>query len=206
VEDATLKPLLPDFVRTCRTLDVFWPYIKSKANTWAERRQIISTAFNPLIDHLEGRHKAPADSIVSDALDSFDTDGVHSLWTKALGRRASDPDGAITIARTLLETVCKRILDDRNIGYTDKDDLPKLYGSAAKALNLAPDQHSEDAIRSILGGAMSVANGIGTLRNKLSDAHGRGKAGGRPTTRHAHLAVNMAGALATFLVETHSER
>jgi hypothetical protein len=25
--DATLKALLPDFVRTCRTLDVFWPYL-----------------------------------------------------------------------------------------------------------------------------------------------------------------------------------
>ena len=23
--DEVLKPLLPDFVRTCRTLDVFWP-------------------------------------------------------------------------------------------------------------------------------------------------------------------------------------
>jgi hypothetical protein len=44
------------------------------------------------------------------------------------------------------------------------------------------------------------------LRNKLSDAHGRGKAGGRPKPRHASLAVNMAGALATFLVETHIEK
>jgi hypothetical protein len=29
----TLKPLLPDFVRTCRTLDVFWPCIKGRAGT-----------------------------------------------------------------------------------------------------------------------------------------------------------------------------
>ena len=76
----------------------------------------------------------------------------------------------------------------------------------AKTLNLAPDQHSEEAIKSILGGAMSVANGIGTLRNKLSDSHGRGGKAVKPSPRHASLAVNMAGALATFLVETHLER
>ena len=46
----TLKPLLPDFVRTCRTLDVFWPYIKGRAGTYADRRHIIGTAFVPLLD------------------------------------------------------------------------------------------------------------------------------------------------------------
>jgi hypothetical protein len=57
---------------------------------------------------------------------------------KALERRNADPEGAITIARTLLETVCKRILDQLpGAAYTDKEDLPKLYGMVARALNLA---------------------------------------------------------------------
>jgi hypothetical protein len=106
----------------------------------------------------------------------------------------------------LLETVCKRILDDLKISYTNKEDLPKLYSLTASALNLAPDQHSEEAIKAILGGAMTVVNGIGTLRNRLGDSHGRGGKPVRPAARHASLAVNMAGALATFLVETHIER
>lgn len=74
----------------------------------------------------------------------------------AIARRTVDPEGAITIARTLLETVCKRILDERQIPYTDAEDLPKLYGMAAKALNLAPSQHTEEPIKAILGGAMSL--------------------------------------------------
>jgi hypothetical protein len=204
--DASAKPLLPDFVRTCRTLDAFWPFIKNQAGTYADRRKIISTAFNPLIDYLEGRHRAPIDVVATTVIETFDPEGVHAVWEKALARRRSDPEGAITVARTLLETVCKRILDAHEIIYTDKEDLPKLYGLAAKALNLAPDQHSEEAIRTILGGAMAVVNGIGTLRNKLSDAHGRGGKAVRPSARHANLAVNMAGALATFLVETNAER
>jgi hypothetical protein len=204
--DQILRPLLPDFVRTCRTLNVFWPFIKERAGSYAERRQIIGTAFNPLVDHLEQKNRAPVDAVASDMLESFDSDGVHAVWTKALNRRSSDPEGAITVARTLLETVCKRILDEVRATYTDKEDLPKLYSMTAAALNLAPSQHSEDAIKAILGSAMAVVNGIGTLRNKLSDSHGRGGQPVRPLPRHASLAVNMAGALATFLVETHTER
>ncbi|MGV2053008.1 abortive infection family protein [Agrobacterium sp. 22-209-1] len=95
-------------------------------------------------------------------------------------------------------------MDERGTVYTDKEDLPRLYALAARALNLAPDQHTEEPIKAILGGAMTVVNGIGTLRNRLSDAHGRGgRLPVRPSPRHASLAVNLAGTVATFLVETH---
>ncbi|WP_430242653.1 abortive infection family protein [Neorhizobium sp. DAR64861/K0K2] len=198
-----LKNLLPSFVRTSRTLDTFWPFIKRTAASYAERREFISQQFMPLIEHLEGRNRHPGDNVTSDALVSFDADGVHAVWNKALARRQSDPEGAITIARTLLETVCKRVLDELQVTYTDKEDLPLLYRMAAKELNLAPDQHTEEPIKQILGGAMTLVNGIGTLRNRLSDAHGRGGAlPVRPSPRHASLAVNTAGAVATFLVET----
>ena len=103
-----------------------------------------------------------------------DAEGVHVVWEKALARRTADPEGAITVARTLLETVTKRILDEMGESYGDKDDLPKLYGRATAALDLAPSQHEAEPIKMILGGAVQVANGIGTLRNRFSDAHGRG--------------------------------
>jgi hypothetical protein len=93
-----------------------------------------------------------------------------------------------------------------SVAYTDKEDLPKLYSLAAKSLNLAPDQHTEEPIKAILGGAMNLVNGIGTLRNRLSDSHGRGGKPIKPSPRHASLAVNTAGAVATFLVETYLEK
>lgn len=203
MQSEELQNLLPSFVRTCRTLDVFWPFIQRTAGKYAERREFISQAFTPLIEHLEGRNRAPGDVVTSDALETFDAEGVHVVWSKALARRNADPEGAITVARTLLETVCKRVLDELRVKYTDKEDLPQLYRMAAKELNLAPDQHTEEPIKQILGGAMNLVNGIGTLRNRLSDAHGRGGAlPVRPSPRHASLAVNTAGAVATFLVET----
>lgn len=207
MDDPSLCERLPSFVRTYRNLSAFWPYIKREADTYAERREIIGKAFTPLMDFLEGRNSTPGDHVASDALETFDLDGVHAVWNKAITRRNTDPEGAITVARTLLETVTKRILDECGETYSDKDDLPRLYAKTAQVLNLAPDQHTEVPIKSILGGAMSLVNGIGTLRNRLSDSHGRGgKLPVRPSPRHASLAVNTAGAVATFLVETYQEK
>jgi hypothetical protein len=160
----------------------------------------------PLFDFLEQRNTAPADNVVSDVLKSFDSVGVHVVWNKALERRHTDPDGAITSARTLLETVCKHVLDETGGAYTDKDDLPALYRAVATTLNIAPSQQTEEAFKRILGGATSVVEGLGSLRNKIGDAHGKGKAAVRPGPRHAQLAVNLAGAMATFLVETWRDR
>ncbi len=150
----------------------------------------------------------PADHGISDTLSSFDVLGVHGVWRKALARREADPEAAITSARTLVETVCKHIIEASlgAGGYKDSDDLPKLYRTAASVLNLAPDQHSEETFKRILGGCQSVVEGLGTARNKLSDAHGRGRVPVRPAARHAALAVNLAGAMATFLIETWNER
>jgi len=198
------KDLLPAFVRTNRDLAQFWQFIKSKFKHYAERRAYIYEEFVSLFDYLEGKTSAPADASISDALMNFDEDSVHSAWSRALDRRKSDPAGAITAARTLLETVCKHILDNRGIEYDGKKiELHELYKLTAAELTLAPSQHTQEIFKQILGGCSAVVNGLGTLRNKLGDAHGQGKRPVRPAPRHAELAVNLAGSLALFLVATY---
>jgi hypothetical protein len=204
--DDDLAKRLPDFVRTSRTLDSFWAFIKPKSATWAGRRQIVRDGFIPLFEHLEGAAKVPVDEVADDALASFDAAGVHAVWRKAVARRHSDPDGAITSARTLLETICKRVLDKEGIEYDEGADLPTLYKATATALTLHPTQHTEDTFKRILGGCTNIVESLGTLRNKIGDAHGKG---GRPVKvlpRHAQLAVNMAGAAAVFIAETWLDR
>ena len=206
LNEPSIKHLLPSFVRTSRDLHHFWSYIKDQSKHREPRRAHVRDALTPLIDSLEGTHRAPVDPIVSDVLQHFDADGVHTIWTKALERRLADPEGAITTARTLLETVCKRVLDATDSGYSDKDDLPALYKAVATRLNIAPSQHTEVTFKRILGGATSVVEGLGSLRNKIGDAHGQGGKPVRPTARHAQLAVNLAGTVATFIIETWVER
>lgn len=148
----------------------------------------------------------PADDMISQELMSFDETGVHQSWDKALSRRSSDPEGAITAAKTLLETVCKHILDESQVVYSDKDDLPKLYNLSAETLNLAPSQHTEVLFKTILGNCQSVVGTLSSLRNKLGDSHGQGKRYVRPLPRHAELAVNLAGTVAMFLIATWKAR
>ena len=72
-------------------------------------------------------------------------------------------------------------------------------------MNLSPDQHTEQVFKQILGGCSSIVNGLGSLRNSLGDAHGKGIGHVRPSSRHARLAVNLSGSMALFLAETYSK-
>lgn len=203
---ARVKSKLPRFVQSCRDLDQFWAFIKPKFVHYAERRTYIYGEFQPLLDMLEAESRAPGDDTTSETLTAVDSDHVHEAWQKALDRRTTDPEGAITAARTLLESVCKHILDEQGVVYDDSVDLPKLYRLVASELNLAPSQHTEQVFKQILGGCQAVVEGLGAVRNKLSDAHGGGKYKVKPTSRHAELAVNLSGAMATFLVSTLEAR
>ena len=204
-EDA-LASLIPAFLRQCHNLDQFWAFIKSKFGTYAERREYLWGEMRPLLEFLEHGGKADVDKPIDEVLQDFHPDTVQSLWHKALARRDRDPEGAITAARSLLEAVCKHVLHEAGQPCGESWDLPRLYRATAESLNLAPSQHSEDAFKRILGGCTSVVEGLGTLRNRLSDSHGPGPATVRPAPRHALLSVNLAGAMSLYIVQTWRAR
>lgn len=129
----------------------------------------------------------------------------HTQWQKALERRQTEPEGAITLARTLVESILKHILDEQSLGYNDGAELPDLYKEVAKSLNLAPEQHQEQIFKQILGGASGIVSGLGALRNKLGDVHGKSKNSIKPSERHSEFAVNLAGTIAVFLFKTYRE-
>jgi hypothetical protein len=205
-DDVRLAAKLPDFVRRCRDTGQFWEFIKAKFRHYAERREYIWGQFLPVLDFLEMQERTPGVDPITAALESFDPENVRAAWQKALDRRGTDPEGAITAARALLETVCKHILDDAGKQYPDDVDLPKLYALTADVMNLAPHQHQESVFRAILGNCQAVVNHLGAIRNKIGDAHGQGRRPVRPKPRHAELAVNLAGTVASFLVATWQDR
>lgn len=200
--ESMIRDQLPRFVRTCRDLHQFWQFIKREFSTYAERRMYLWGEFGPIIDMLglEGRASTPSDEGITETLTKVDSDTVHEAWRRALERRLDDANGAITAARSLIETVCKHILDDAGIAYDNDATLPKLYRLTAETLNIAPSEHSEPILKQILGGAVAVVEGLGALRNILGDAHGKGKDSIRPEVSHAELAVNLAGTVSTFLI------
>jgi hypothetical protein len=197
---------LPRCVHVCRDLSEFWSFIKGKFGTYAERRDYLRTEFDPILTILETETRTPSDSSISETIGKVDSGYILETWQKALDRRATDAEGAITAARTLLESVCKHILDEFGVSYNDTADLPSLCSLAAKQLKLSPSQHTELVFKQILGGCQTVVEGLGALRNRHSDAHGKGARAVRPSPRHAALAVNLSGTVATFLLETFEAR
>ena len=199
-DDPRSRGELPDFVDQCRTLHHFWSFIKNEFGTYEQRRQFLWSEFSPLLDALE-QEGSPADPEVEAVLATLDSEHVQRVWLKALERRKSDPEGAITASRTLIEAVCKRILEELGVEYDEAADLPNLYHRVAEELNLAPGKYSEPLFGKILGNCQSVVQGLGAIRNVEGDAYGTEK-GYRARPRHAELTVNLAGTMATFLVRT----
>jgi hypothetical protein len=203
---ARVRSKLPRFIVNCHTLGEFWTCIKGLYAHYQERRDYITEEFAPVLEMLELEVITPGDEAVSAALSTVDSEHVRAAWEKAMERRSVDPEGAITSARTLLECVCKFVLDKNGVAYDDKVDLPVLNGRTADSLKIAPSQQTEQIMKQVLGGCQNIVTGLGALRNKVSDAHGKGIYGVTAKPQHAELAVNLAGAVALFLVSTWEDQ
>ena len=116
---------------------------------------------------------------------------------------SGDYSGAITNARSLVEAVCAKIEKDLDPNAIGNDgDLVKLFNRVRKLLNLDPSRPDiSDSLKQVLAGLSSIINGLASMRNKMSDAHGVVY---KPSRHHAKLAVNSAKTLADFLFDTMS--
>jgi hypothetical protein len=197
------KNLLPSWIRTNRDLQQFWQFIKFKFSSYKERRAFIWQEFEPLLSYVDSQNNIPHFESINEGLQILNSESIMNIWQKAISRKDNDPEGAITIARTLLESVLKHILDELKIDYSMNIDLHELYKLVSNELNLSPEQHYEKLFKQILGGCSAIVSGLGTLRNKMGDAHGPGKLKySKPSSRHAELAINLSGSMCLFLLQT----
>lgn len=196
LRNTQLKEYIPQFLIEHPELGPFRSYAQSFGG-YALRREFINQGFNPLLKKLSSKNSSIAESII------IDNTYVDATWQKALIRMTCDPEGAITMARTMIETVCKHILDASGKDYDHSADLPVLYKTTTSLMNLSPDQHTQEIFKQILSGCFSVVQGLGTIRNKISDAHGISETRIRPSSRHAQLAINLSGSVCQFLLESY---
>jgi hypothetical protein len=197
------KTYLPDYVIKSRDIGQFWQFIKYKFPTYAERRQYIWNSFNDLLEFLEEQAEMPFSETIDSKLMVFNSEHVLGYWKTAIERKEKDPEGAITLSRTLMESVLKHILEERGVSYKANADLHEIYKAVTNELNLSPEQHDITLFKQILGGCSSIVSGLGNLRNNHGDAHGKGKVTYyKPSSRHAELAVNLSGSMCLFLIQT----
>lgn len=201
IESSILKPYIPSWLKTCRTVKEYWSFIKENRQHYSDRRTFLSREFSAVLDYFEFGMISPINYSIK-----FDEAYIHNEWEKALDRKTKDPEGAITISRTLIESVLKFILKEQGIEFNQNADLSEIYKEVAKLLNLAPEQHQEVIFKQILGGSSAIVNGLGQMRNKLGDSHGTNGLSAKPEERHSELAVNLAGTMSIFLYKTYKEK
>lgn len=205
LSNASLVRLLPDWLITCRYGSYYWSFIKEKGSTYNERRKFLRSEFSILLDRIGRVGIDPTSLSLQELLAVCTSNSVQEAWQKCFERRIDDPEGAITSARTLLESTCKYILERLGEEPDNSGDLPRLYKQAAKLMQLSPSQHDEQIFKQILSGCGTVVDGLSSLRNAFGDSHGKGTIKIKPSKRHAELAVNLAGSLSSFLIATYEE-
>ena len=135
-------------------------------------------------------------------LNPLDYDSVSADFGKALSLAETDPSEASKHSCSLVESVCKCILDEMKQTYPPNEDITHLWKAVAKTLNIYPDRTDiEPDIKMILSGLCSVVSGIGAIRTH-NGAHGRGKNVKRIDSRIARLSIHAASTATLFLIET----
>jgi hypothetical protein len=139
----------------------------------------------------------------SETADVLSDEYVLELTAKCDTRlAASDFEGAITTARTLLEAILAE-LETRLAGSRGdyKGDLPKQFKQVTKLLRMDDERPDlDDRFKDVIRGLVMVVNGLAPLRNKMSDGHARER---KPAPHHARVVVNSAKTVSTFLVESY---
>lgn len=148
---------------------------------------------------------------VFEATSTFDLPELHRQIERIRNSIDTDPGLSIGTSKELIETVCKTILTERGVSFSEDQDVSKLLKEVRKSLGLVPENipnsaKGADSIRRLLSNLGSVSQGLAELRNLYGSGHGKvGNAKGL-SSRHARLAVGAASTLVTFLFETHQER
>ena len=120
----------------------------------------------------------------------------------------SEPGEAIGLAKEIVESCCKLILDDRNISYSETAEIPQLLRLLRNEVKIMPEGIPEDAkaareIREVLSSLGKIAHALAPIRNAYGKGHGRGRNFRGLEPRHARLAIGAASTFVDFVLDRH---
>lgn len=107
----------------------------------------------------------------------FGTSLAYDNFMKAYKLVYEEPEQAISLANSALETIIKHILADKRIKveYNSKDTLGKLTEAILKEFGYFPTKDMQNNVRNIGSSLLCIANEIENMRSEETFAHGKGK-------------------------------
>jgi len=121
------------------------------------------------------------------------------------------PDFAFDLSKTLVETVCKTVLEDLGQTIDPNWDCPRLLKETTNRLSFLPvdcpePAKSREAIEKIMRGFLQSIQGLCELRNRFGIAsHGRDAFAARMGNQQATLAAQSADTIVSFLYRVHRD-
>jgi len=122
-----------------------------------------------------------------------------------------NPGLAFDLAKTLIESVCRTILNERGISFDQVDDTPSLFRAVTNNLPFLPPEASGETdvrrrLAQTLNGLNTTVQGICELRNACGFAS-HGSEGPRPKmeSMQALLAAEAADTIVGFLHRVHHQ-
>lgn len=193
----------PVVIKTCLELEEFLTFTYDGMTQKNEALIFIQNTFNPFIDIVRERsikvQFIPVEFTPPNKLTYDHIKGELKKCDKKIIEQ--DYAGAITNARSLLEGTLKEIIFTITGEHPDpKYDLVKLLNDARKHLNLDPSKPEIiEPLKQVITGLASTVQGLGTIRNVISDSHSRKY---EPDAHHAILVVNASKTIASFIFGT----
>lgn len=121
----------------------------------------------------------------------------------------ASPALVFDLAKALVDTVCKTILNELGIAYDNNSDTPQLLKETTTKLRLFPSGHESPAtvsesIRKTVNGLMTTIQGLCELRTREGMAsHGREAFSPNLEPLQAMLAASAADTIVSFLWNVH---
>lgn len=112
---------------------------------------------------------------------------------------------AVENSKSLIESICKTILEEHNVTYSRTEKLNKLFSNTLKTINI----FGKEQISKFGSGLITAIQNLGELRNKIGDtAHGKSiyenkknKIGMIST----NFLINSIEVIACFLIEYNEQ-
>lgn len=122
-----------------------------------------------------------------------------------------NPGLAFDLARTLVESACKRILRERNVAFSEGEDVPGLFRIVTQHVPLLPatannEAEARQSLVRTLNGLNTALQGVCELRNTYGFAS-HGSDGSRSSLEMAQavLAAQAADSIVGFLYRVHRQ-
>ena len=181
--------------------------VLEKADIWAHLEwTLLSQSHRHVITNINGSFVSVSADIAFDDVIQMCPE-AYSDFQKAQARTMSDPEGALTSARSMLESTIKWIHYQKNAEQPTLDGgTGKRIKACFRLLDGTGSDFERPGIKDMIQGMVAAANGLDTARNAMGDGHGKSPESPSANPRIAKLSVGLAKTVVTFLLATYESR